>query len=154
MANVRLRAVELADLPVLFSFQQDPEACRMAAVIARTEASFREVWEKSLSAPRVVPRVILVDERVVGSISCFQQQGVDSVGYWIDRQHWGRGIASAALALLVREVTRRPLHARAARSNAASIRVLERCGFKVVGYEDSPGTERYLACEEAVLRLD
>jgi RimJ/RimL family protein N-acetyltransferase len=79
--------------------------------------------------------------------------GQDAVGYWIAREHWGRGIATRALGLLLEEVAIRPLHARAARTNAASIRVLERCGFRVTGYEHSPETERYPACEEAVLLL-
>ena len=51
------------------------------------------------------------------------------------------------------EVKERPIHARVARDNVASIEVLERHGFVVIGYVYAPETERFLACEEAVLRL-
>lgn len=75
------------------------------------------------------------------------------VGYWVDRACWGRGIASRALAMFLDEVIARPLHARVATTNLGSIRVLEKCGFVITGYEHSPATERYLECEEAILML-
>jgi len=55
------------------------------------------------------------------------------VGYWIGREHWGRGVATAALAAFVAEVTERPLFAHVVNSNAGSIRVLEKCGFRRTG---------------------
>jgi RimJ/RimL family protein N-acetyltransferase len=76
------------------------------------------------------------------------------VGYWIAAEHWGRGIATRALSLLLELVATRPLHARVARDNVASIRVLERNGFSLTGYEWSPGDERYIECEEAILMLN
>ena len=79
--------------------------------------------------------------------------GEDAIGYWIAKEHWGRGIASRALELLLQEVPRRPLVARVARHNGASLRVLERCGFRVMGCRESPASERYRACEEVLLRL-
>jgi RimJ/RimL family protein N-acetyltransferase len=91
---------------------------------------------------------------MVGYITCFALDHKHWIGYWIARQHWGRGIATRALQQLLGEVGVRPLHARAARSNAASIRVLERCGFEVTGYHMAPADDRFPACEEAVLRLD
>jgi RimJ/RimL family protein N-acetyltransferase len=57
------------------------------------------------------------------------------------------------MALLLEQVSTRPLHARIARTNAASLRVLEKCGFQITGYEQTPATERYPACEEAILVL-
>lgn len=91
---------------------------------------------------------------LVGSISCFQRDGLNYVGYWIDCGYWGRGIAGRALALLLEEVTIRPLHARVATNNGASLRVLERCGFTIRERRFSPETDRFLACEEAILTLD
>ena len=75
------------------------------------------------------------------------------MGYWIAREHWGRGIATRALSLMLRLVAIRPLHARVARHNGASIRVLQRHGFSLARYEWSPGDDRYIECEEAVLIL-
>ena len=70
-----------------------------------------------------------------------------------DRAHWGMGIASRALHLLLGEVTKRPLVATAATSNGASLRVLQKCGFVVERVQLSPATDRYPECEEAVLVL-
>ncbi len=151
--SVHLRSVEAADLPTLFRHQLDPESCRMAAVIARGAEAFDAQWEKILADPTVVARAIIADGVLVGSISCFKMDGEACVGYWVAREHWGRGIAGRALALLLAEVTTRPLHARVARTNVASIRVLERCGFRLTGHQHSPGDDRFLECEEALFTL-
>jgi RimJ/RimL family protein N-acetyltransferase len=79
--------------------------------------------------------------------------GEDHVGYWIDRAHWGLGLAHRALTMLLREVTKRPVIAAAATSNVASLRVLRKCRFVVERVHLAPATERYPACEEAVLVL-
>lgn len=151
--NIELRAVVLGDLPTIYAYQLDPEANRMAVARPRSWEDFRSHWEQSLDDPKIVARVIVADGEVVGHISCFEMDGRENVGYWIDRAHWGKGIASRGLALFLEVVSRRPLHARAARSNAGSIRVLEKCGFVLTGYEWSEETERFPACEEAVFEL-
>lgn len=151
--NIKLREVVPGDLPTIYAYQLDPEANRMAVVRPRSWDDFRSHWEQSLDDPKIVARVIVADGEVVGHISCFEVDGRENVGYWVDRAHWGKGIASRALALFLGVVSRRPLHARAARSNAGSIRVLEKCGFVLTGYEWSEETERFPACEEAVFEL-
>jgi len=75
------------------------------------------------------------------------------VGYWIDRSHWGKGIATRALEAFVSVVDIRPLHALVATSNLGSIRVLERCGFVKIGEKESLADERYAACVEAEYEL-
>ncbi len=152
-ALVRLRPIEAADLPRVFEMQLDPESNRMAATIPRTREAFDAHWAKVLYDPAVVPRVILVGDRLVGLVSCFQRNGEDHVGYWIDRAWWGRGIASRALELLLAEVPRRPLIATAATSNGASLRVLQKCGFVVERVHLAPADDRHPECEEAVLAL-
>ncbi len=151
--EVRLRAVEVDDLPALFQHQLDPDAIRMAVVNPRDADAFNAHWAKILSDPGIVARAILADDLLVGHVSCFRMDGQDSVGYWIAKAHWGRGIATRALALLLEEVTIRPLYARVARANVASLRVLERCGFVIIGYQQTPADDRYPACEEAILQL-
>lgn len=151
---VSLRPVIENDLDAIFLYRSDVEANRVAVANPRDPRSFRDHWARVLADPAVVPRVILVDGAVVGDISCFPSEGRNFVGYWIAREHWGRGIATRALALLLAEVTTRPLHARAARSNVASIRVLVRSGFRVTGHEVSEATEQFPACEEALLVLE
>ncbi len=151
--HVQLRDVEPEDLPTLFQQQRDPEANRMAVANARDERAFNEHWAEILGDPTVVARAILADGCLVGDINCFKSDGQDCVGYWIAREHWGRGIATRALALLLEEVATRPLHARIARTNVASLRVLEHCGFVVTGYQLTPASDRFPECEEASLVL-
>lgn len=150
--RIRLRPAEVADLPRIYTLQLDPESNRMAATVPRSAEAFDAHWAKVLADPQVAARVILVDEQVVGVVSCFPRDGQDHVGYWIDRAYWGRGIASRALHLLLQEVGTRLLVATAATSNGASLRVLEKCGFVVETVRQSPASDRrYLECEEAVL---
>ena len=151
--TVRLRPIESGDLPRIFELQLDPESNRMAMVIPRTREAFDAHWAKIMTDPRNTTRAVLVGDELVGSISCFPMDGDEHVGYWIDRAHWGRGIASSALRMLLQEVPHRPLVASVATSNGASVRVLLKCGFVVEKVRLSPATDRFPECEEAVLVL-
>lgn len=151
--EVLLRRVAPGDLPMLFEQQLDLEANQMAVTNPRDRAAFEAHWERVLANPGTVARAIVADGELAGQISCFQSEGLDCVGYWIAKEHWGRGIAGRALALLLAEVVKRPLFAQAARTNGRSLRVLERCGFRVIAHRHAPATERFPACEETVLRL-
>ena len=79
--------------------------------------------------------------------------GECEVSYWIARRHWGRGIATAPLRRFVAEQTQRRLHARAAKDNAGSIRVLQRCGFVVCGEGRALAEARGVDVDEWVFRL-
>lgn len=153
VAHVRLRPVQEQDLAKIYEFQLDPEANRMAFTHPRLAAEFDAHWQQIRTDPRVAARAIVADDRLAGCISCFESEGQDSIGYWIGRGFWGKGVATRALGLLLKEVPIRPLQARVAVTNVASIRVLEKCGFAIVRQEWSPETDRYVACEEAVLKL-
>jgi RimJ/RimL family protein N-acetyltransferase len=152
-SGVRLRDVTEDDLPIFFEHQRDPVADRMAAFPARDREAFMEHWAKILGDETLAKRTILFQGQVVGNIVSFEQSGETLVGYWIGRDHWGHGIATRALSLFVAHVdTRRPLHAHVVKHNAASIRVLEKTGFVIVGVETilEAGGE----IEELTLRLD
>ncbi|HEV7221438.1 MAG TPA: GNAT family N-acetyltransferase, partial [Pirellulales bacterium] len=100
-----------------------------------------------------VVKAISVADVLAGYISCFELDGYDAVGYWVCKDFSGKGIASRALELLLEEVPIRPLHARVATSNRASLRVLQKCGFVVQSVQVSPADDRFLECEEAFLVL-
>jgi len=150
---IRLRNIEAGDLPWMYAMHIDPESNRMAMVIPRTAEAFDARWTIAMRDPSVTTKSILLDDVPVGSISYFQHDDRANVGYCIERAHWGRGIATRALRLLLTEVTTRPLYARVATSNVASLRVLQKCGFVVEHVWMSPATDRYLECEEASLVL-
>ena len=162
--TIRLRPVEPRDLAALFEFQTDPESNAMAGTKPRTREAFFAAWERNLTDPGINSRVIEVacgraggDERggyeLAGSIARFQADGHDAVGYWIARPHWGKGIASRALAMFLQEEPRRPLRATAASSHAASRHILEKCGFRCTGLRMGEETERFLAREIADYEL-
>jgi RimJ/RimL family protein N-acetyltransferase len=65
---------------------------------------------------------ILAGGRPVGNIGCFGPAGEQEVGYWIGREHWGRGLATSALAAFLGEETVRPLYAHVVKHNVGSIR--------------------------------
>ena len=136
---VQLRAVEDGDLAVFFAHQRDPEAVRMAAFPSREHDAFLAHWAKIRATPlETITRTILCEGRVAGNVCSWVQAGQREVGYWIGREFWGRGIASAALTLLLAEVKARPLHAHVISHNVASIRVLQKCGFTITGSEKFP----------------
>jgi len=133
MSNeVRLRNIERNDLPAFYEQQLDADATRMAAFPARDRAAFDAHWATNiLGNAAAVTQTILVDGEVAGYIGSWPQDGVRLVGYWFGKEHWGKGVATRALAAFLHVVTERPLYAHVARHNIGSIRVLEKCGFSL-----------------------
>jgi RimJ/RimL family protein N-acetyltransferase len=84
-----------------------------------------------------ITRVIEYDGLFVGSIGITPQTGwrdhLGEIGYWVAEEHWGKGIATAAL----RQMTEygltnrgfRKLYAPVLSPNTASMRVLKKCGY-------------------------
>jgi RimJ/RimL family protein N-acetyltransferase len=150
---VQLRNVERDDLHQMFQMQIDPEANRLAVTIPRSAEAFHAHWADALRDPSITAKAILLGGVLVGYVSCFWRVGRANVEYWVSREHWGKGIATRALRLLLLEVATRPLYAHVATSNGASLRVLQKCGFVVEQVHVSPASDRYPECEEAVLVL-
>ena len=134
--TVTLRAVEPADLPILFEHQRDPAGIAMAGVGGRDRAVFDEHWAKILADDDSLIRTVVAGGEVAGHVLSFERDGRREVGYWIGRDHWGRGVATAALVAFLGEERTRPLHAGVLPANGGSLRVLEKCGFSVVGEDD------------------
>lgn len=145
-----MRAVRSDDLPVLYRHQLDEEASRVAAFPSRDRDAFMAHWAKILVEPSMRARAIEMDGALVGTIGSWPDDDVRLVGYWIGREHWGRGIATAALRAFLEEERSRPLHALVATSNIGSIKVLEKCGFERSD-EDLGSMDDV---EELVFRLD
>jgi RimJ/RimL family protein N-acetyltransferase len=130
---VVLRDVTASDLPIFFENQRHPASNRMAAVAARDRDGFMAHWANILADPSVKTQTVLVDGRIAGNVLSWNGDGERLVGYWIGAEFWGRGVATRALDRYLAFDTHRPLHARVAKHNAASRRVLEKCGFTVIG---------------------
>ena len=127
-----LRDVTEDDLPVFFEHQNDPEAIRMAVWPPRDRDAFFDHWRRILRDDELIAKTIVSGDEVAGNIGSFERDGKRYVGYWVGREFWGQGLATKALAELVAELDR-PLYAEVAATNIGSVRVLEKCGFTVVG---------------------
>lgn len=152
-----MREVRDEDLPLLFEQWADPVAAQMAAFTAPDHMdrdAFERRWSRLRADPTVLNRVIVVDEAVAGTIGSWGEAGERQVTYWIGRSYWGRGIATDALNAFLAVDRSRPLYAHVASDNAASRRVLEKCGFRVIATEQGFAEARSAEIEELVLRLD
>ena len=131
--EIRLRDVIIDDLPIFFEHQIDSEAIALAAHLPRDPDAFQAHWTELLSKESAIKKTILFDDLVVGYIMSFVYFGVREVGYWIGKEYWGQGIATRALLEFLDQVPLRPLRASVAKHNRGSMRVLEKCGFRLVG---------------------
>ena len=156
MPDVRLREVIESDLSIFFDQQQDDVANHMAAFTQKDPAdrdAFDDRWRRIFADATLINRTILHRDEVVGSLSCHRWFGDPEITYWVARPHWGKGIATVALSMFLEQVPERPLFARAAVDNLGSIRVLEKCGFRVIDIEREFANARGEEIDEAVYRL-
>ena len=156
VAHIALRPVEPGDLPLFFEHQRDPIAVEMVAFQSRDRVAFDRHWAKILADETGLIRTIVVTsdvspespvvvasgvspesaEHVAGNIVSWNSDGKREIGYWIDRAYWGRGVATGALSAFLRLEQTRPLYAGVAKHNAASLRVLQKCGFTFLDSTD------------------
>ena len=135
MPDVHLRPLLESDEPAVFEMMRDPAAVRMAAFTARDpddREAFAAHFQRLRTDPAVTALAVEADGALVGTVGAFDMEGEREVTYWIDRRHWGRGLATAALAQLLERESVRPIAARAAAANGASLHVLHRAGFEEV----------------------
>ena len=129
----------------------------MAAFVAKNpsdRAAFDAHWAKILADPTLIKRAILCDGKLAGNLGKFEMFGLPQVTYWIGREFWGQGIATAALKTFLASYPDRPIYACVAFDNTGSQRVLEKCGF--VRQEADRGYANARGCEieEYIFRLD
>jgi len=152
--DVLLRAVTEDDLPIFFEQQLDPDATEMAAFPARDRDAFMAHWAKIMTNDPVILKTILFNGQVAGNIVSFEMSGQREVGYWIGKEYWGKGIATRALAEFLNHFKTRPLYAHVAKHNIGSRRVLEKCGFTIVGEKKGFPEARGEVVEEFILKLE
>lgn len=84
-----------------------------------------------------ITRVIEYQGVFVGSVGITRQNGwrdhLGEIGYWVAEEHWGKGIATAALSQMTdygfTKRKFRKLYAPVLAPNTASMKVLENCGY-------------------------
>ena len=150
MDSISLREVTHADVEIFYHYQRDPIAVEMAAFPAREKEPHLQHWAKILADETTINRTILFGDEVAGSIGSWVQDDKRLIGYWIGREHWGKGVATSALRKFVDLLGERPLFAHVAKHNLGSIRVLEKCGFEAQSEE----TGKDGVVVELLMRLD
>lgn len=154
--ELHLREVQEGDLPVFFQHQQDSVATRMAAFTSKDPGdreAFDAHWTRILGDATVTMRTIVVEDEVAGHIGSFELEGKPNVTYWIGQEYWGKGLATWALRAFLADVQTRPIYAGAAKDNLPSLRVLEKCGFRVVAEEKGFANARGEEIKELILEL-
>ena len=149
----RTTALEDPDVDVLFDHQADPQAVQMAAFPAREKDQFAAHWAKVRADEKLVTRTIVADGLVARYIGSWQEDG-QQLSYWVGREWWGRGVATQALALLVDEVSMRPLYAHVAVHNLGSIRVLQNYGFRRDRVQEAKAPAPEVGIEEYIFVLN
>ena len=156
MKGLRLEVLCSDHFAELYRQQQDPEsrwnAAFMPAEVTDLE-SYTNRWTRFLADDTIVSRTIWLDDVLVGSVGKYEIEGKAELTYWIDRAYHGRGIATQACTLFLKEMTERPLHARAAMDNSGSVRVLEKLGFERTGTDKGFSHVRNAEVEEVVMVL-
>lgn len=152
-----LRNVVNDDLPIFFEYQLDQEANYMAAFTAKdpsNQEAFMAHWHRILADKTVIIQTIIFDGQVAGTVSSYEDEGKPEVTYWLGRDYWGKGIATWALKeFLAYNNQIRPIYARVAKDNLGSRRVLEKCGFRIIGESKGFANARGQEIEELLLEL-
>jgi len=154
--EIILRPTTLEDLDTLFTFQLDKEGGYLAAFMPQDptdKAAYIEKYTKLLNDPTVNNQTILLDDKIVGSISKFVMFGDNEITYWIDKQYWGKGIATATLKKFLTIEQNRPIFGRVAFDNFGSQKVLEKCNFIKVGTDKGFANARQMEIEEFIFEL-
>jgi RimJ/RimL family protein N-acetyltransferase len=158
-SDILLRDVMRSDLPIFFDQQLDQDANHMAAFTAKDPTdrdAFMAHWTRILGDKTITRQTILLDGHVAGWVLSYEDEefGKPEVSYGIGKSYWGKGVATRALSAFLKHIEVRPLYARAAKDNIASLRVLEKCGFTRIGEGKGFANARSEEIEEFILRLD
>jgi len=56
-----------------------------------------------MSNPTVLLKTALFDGHAAGYVVSWDQSGEREIGYWVGKEYWGKGVATQALTLFLRE---------------------------------------------------
>ena len=140
----QLRLWQITDVPSLARHLNNRKIwdnCRDRLPFPYTEEDARSFIDYAMSQQEPCEYCIDINGEAVGNISFMRGTDVErfnaETGYWLAEPFWNQGIASEALHEALRrywaatDVVR--IFANVYESNAASMRVLEKVGFRKVG---------------------
>lgn len=155
--EIQLRPTTVEDLDLLFQFQLDQEGRHLAAFTSKdstNKEAYLAKYTKLLNDPTVNNQTIMADSAIAGSIAKFLMEGNAEITYWIDKEFWGKGVASTALKNFLTIEKTRPIFGRVAFDNLGSQKVLEKNGFVKIGTDSGFANARQMEIEEYIYRLD
>jgi RimJ/RimL family protein N-acetyltransferase len=136
--NISLHPVTEADLAILFEFEHDPIANKMADFPARELEAFYQHWQHNIFADQqAVAQGIWFNNVLVGNIVSWINSELTTdtdpqvrlVGYWLGRQYWRQGIATNALSMFLQQCISSPVYAYIDQHNQGSLKVAHSNGF-------------------------
>jgi ribosomal-protein-alanine N-acetyltransferase len=154
--NITLTKTQKEDLEAFFQFQLDQEANYLAAFTAKDpndKEAYIEKYSRHSIDPTINMQTIRINDQIVGSVAKFMMRGETEITYWIDKQYWGKGVATTALKELLKLEETRPIYGRVAFDNYGSQKVLEKCGFEKIGMDKGFANARQAEIEEFIYKL-
>lgn len=144
--RIRLRALEEEDLPLFHEWWSDPELAhyQVSNVIRlnqeQTNTDLFRRWFKDASADAGFTIIHKSEARPIGFCNLWgatvKNRSAD-IAILIDKPHWGQGLGTEALGLLVNyaftEINLHRLQLSVHAYNARAIRAYEKVGFKAIG---------------------
>ncbi|MBK8456414.1 MAG: GNAT family N-acetyltransferase [Phyllobacteriaceae bacterium] len=139
-ARLVLRPPCAGDVPALARLADDRRIADMLSTMPHPygeEEARTFVARAAAKAGQVFAISAGADNALIGAVGLSPKDGGVEIGYWIGRPHWGRGYATEAAQALVDHAFvahgLATLEAECQTRNAASRRVLHKCGFQYAG---------------------
>lgn len=143
--NFSLRLIEVKDAEGIFSVvdKNRKELSRWLDWVDKTQSpkdaeNFAKVCAQKRQDSLEAPYGIFIDNQYVGNITLIAREGsVGEIGYWLNKQYQGHGLATKASELLInlgfKVLGCQKIIIRAEEENQASRAVAERLDFKFTG---------------------
>src|SRR6478735_2862180 len=147
--RITVRPAALTDAPAFLGYKRRPECQAYVSRTVDTIEQARTLISDRTAEPDSLLCAVLLDDQVVGDIGGrrYRPESLGPepaewdfyLGYTVDPDSWNRGVASAAVSLLVPALHGsggvRTIVAKTFADNAASVRVLTRNGFRLEATE-------------------
>jgi ribosomal-protein-alanine N-acetyltransferase len=159
MKPLRLRCQQVGDAKVFYEILTHPDFALFPVHPASIEEERRYLRTvRDLRKNNFAHNyAVLLEDRVIGGIGLKIDQHrlhIGEVGYFVERRHWGKGVAPQAVALMETigfgTLGLERIELVTLKQNKKSIRVAEKCGYKKEGilrhkqYQDGRFYDAYL----------
>jgi len=139
--RLTLRPLAMSDAPLLHAWLSDPLVMRYWSTLPHSDIAQTEAWVQgsldAMAKGEAQDFAVLFEGRVIGRVAFWQG---DEIGFLFDPAIWGQGLASEALRAIAAygfdTLGFEEIRADVDPDNAASLRVLERVGFKRTGFAE------------------